>query len=207
MNNHKRQRIYLFLKAYLTWLCRRYKTNRPKLYLYEVRPNWWNDYNCRYGNCVSGFYSFESRGPVGKGIHIFVGSLDLSTALYRLRHEWRHHWQYTYHNCLLLWWHQHETLYKRLHNQAVCAIEADAKNFGHHHKWHKSVCDEQLLAAFSEDELSRLATGFATHTLVQRASELCNGKNGDKVPALAWVEETPADMQSYRSTWKMKKLP
>ena len=207
MNNNQKKRLRnLFLQAYLTWLCRRYKTSRPKLYLYEHRPNWWQGYNYRYAGTVSGFYSFESQAPVCKGIHILVGDLTLDKALCRLRHEWRHHWQYIYHNSLLLWWHQHETLYKRFHNQAVCAIEEDAKNFGYHCKWHKSVHDEQLLIAFSEDELSKLTLGYEARILAQRASEFCNGKNGDKVPVLIWVEETAADMPSYRSAWKRKKL-
>ena len=204
----RRSSIYQkqFLSAYLTWLCHTYNTNRPKLYLYNEIPTWWNSYNERYGGKVTGFYSFADCNEFHKGIHILVRNLDLSTILERLRHEWRHHWQYIYHNRLMIWWHQHESLYALLHNQARCAIEMDARNFAIHCKWHPSVCDEQLLAAFSEDELSKLEDVLEKRILAQRASAICNAMNDNQAPKRAWVAETPADNRQYRSEWKGRKI-
>lgn len=195
-----------FLRAYLNWLCHMYDTNRPSLYLYEKLPDWWSAYNLRYEGNVTGFYSFENCDKFQKGIHILIYNQDLDTILKRLRHEWRHHWQYLYRNRLLIWWHQHESLYKRLHNQARCAIEIDAQNFAIRCEWHPSVCDEQLLTAFSEDDLSKIDDVIEGHRLAQRASIICNAMNDNQTPKRVWVSQTPADNRQYRSAWKGKKV-
>lgn len=202
--NPLRQRI--FLSAYLNWLCHMYKTSRPSLYLYDKAPIWWDSYNERYGGRVTGFYAFTDCDKFCKGIHILTHGLSLDTVMIRLRHEWRHHWQYIYHPHLLRWWHQHESLYKRFHNQAVCAIEMDARNFAIHFQWHPSICDEQLLAAYSEVDLSNLKNPLKVKKLAQHASSICNVMNGSQGRKMAWVPETPAYNNSYRSEWNGVKI-
>lgn len=85
-------------------------------------------------------------------------------------------------------------------------IVSIARNFAIHCKWHPSVCDEQLLAAFSEDELSKLEDVLEKRILAQRASAICNAMNDNQAPKRAWVAETPADNRQYRSEWKGRKI-
>lgn len=180
ISNHRNLfRAYLY--AYLGYLSRRYRTDVPALHISFRMDKLWQAYSQRYGGKVDGFYLHEDVPPLSSGVYILADNLDLDRLLYRLRHEWRHHWQYTYHNCLYLWWYQHEKEYKRLYATALCSTEMDARNFGHgldrKDGWHKSFRDEQLLAAFSEDELSRRKTLYEERILQQRGSEICNADN------------------------------
>ena len=148
----KQKTVKLLLNAYLTWLCLKYRTSRPILYMYFRKPDNWDKICKLHDNGkVSGFYE-----PNSSEIHILEYNLDLSIWVWKLRHEWRHHWQYTYYNCSTLWWRQHLDIYTACHQSAVCVIEEDARHFQRYRNTLKHVFSARLLTFFSEDELEKL---------------------------------------------------
>lgn len=107
----KKQRIQMALNIQLIRLSKKYNTSLPKLVLDK-----------KEGSYI-GHYDYETH-TILLDPNKLHGYRDYMIAL---RHEFRHHWQWTHHHKDYMWWIEHYDIYESLYPYSI--IEIDARLF------------------------------------------------------------------------------